>query len=74
MKSHLAKAVYHKGYAVFVLFCVVLYYEADSLPLFAFAFTRLDESAQRVWLEKLYRLECGIPLVPIAIIKNRGKG
>ncbi len=30
------------------------YYEADSLPLFAITFPRLDESAQRKWLEKLY--------------------
>ena len=30
------------------------YYEADSLPLFQIAFSRLDESAQKTWLEKLY--------------------
>lgn len=30
------------------------YYEAGSLPLFQIAFSRLDESAQRAWLEKLY--------------------
>ncbi len=30
------------------------YYEADSLPLFEIAFSRLDESTQRTWLEKLY--------------------
>ena len=30
------------------------YYEEDSLPLFGIAFSRLDESAQKKWLEKLY--------------------
>ncbi len=30
------------------------YYEADSLPLFEIAFSRLDESKQKAWLEKLY--------------------
>ncbi|WP_243157837.1 M56 family metallopeptidase [Anaerotruncus colihominis] len=30
------------------------YYEADSLPLFQIAFSRLDESTQKKWLEKLY--------------------
>ncbi len=30
------------------------YYEADSLPLFEITFSRLDESTQRTWLEKLY--------------------
>jgi len=30
------------------------YYEADSLPLFQITFARLDENAQKVWLEKLY--------------------
>lgn len=32
----------------------VRYYEADSLPLFEIAFSRLDESAKKEWLEKLY--------------------
>lgn len=31
-----------------------LYYELDSLPLFEIAFSRLDESAQKTWLERLY--------------------
>ena len=30
------------------------YYKADSLPLFEITFSRLDENAQRTWLEKLY--------------------
>ena len=30
------------------------YYKADSLPLFEITFPRLDENAQRTWLEKLY--------------------
>lgn len=30
------------------------YYKADSLPLFEITFSRLDESKQRTWLEKLY--------------------
>ncbi|WP_243149184.1 M56 family metallopeptidase [Colidextribacter sp. OB.20] len=30
------------------------YYKADSLPLFEITFPRLDENAQRIWLEKLY--------------------
>lgn len=30
------------------------YYEAGSLPLFQIAFSRLDETAQRTWLEKIY--------------------
>lgn len=30
------------------------YYEAGSLPLFEIAFSRLDENAQRTWLDKLY--------------------
>ena len=30
------------------------YYKADSLPLFQIAFSRLDESAQKTWLEKFY--------------------
>ena len=30
------------------------YYEADSLPLFEAAFSRLDEPAQQAWLETLY--------------------
>ncbi len=30
------------------------YYEADSLPLFGMTFSRLDENAQKQWLEKLY--------------------
>lgn len=30
------------------------YYEADSLPLFQIAFSRLDGTAQGEWLEKLY--------------------
>lgn len=30
------------------------YYEADSLPLFGIAFSRLNESAQKEWLERLY--------------------
>lgn len=30
------------------------YYAADSLPLFQIAFSRLDESAQKQWLEKIY--------------------
>lgn len=30
------------------------YYEAGSLPLFQIVFSRLDESAQRAWLEKIY--------------------
>ena len=30
------------------------YYNADSLPLFEITFPRLDENAQRTWLEKLY--------------------
>lgn len=30
------------------------YYGAGSFPLFAIAFSRLDENAQRTWLEKLY--------------------
>ncbi len=30
------------------------YYEADSLPLFGIAFSRLDENNQKQWLDKLY--------------------
>ena len=30
------------------------YYEAGSLPLFEIVFSRLDESVQREWLEKIY--------------------
>ncbi len=30
------------------------YYEADSLPLFEIVFSRLDESTQKKWIEKLY--------------------
>ncbi|NCE64181.1 hypothetical protein D1159_06165 [Pseudoflavonifractor sp. 524-17] len=30
------------------------YYEADSLPLFEITFPRLDENAQKKWLEKFY--------------------
>ncbi len=30
------------------------YYEAGSLPLFGITFPRLDENAQKKWLEKLY--------------------
>lgn len=30
------------------------YYKSDSLPLFEIIFPRLDESAQKAWLEKLY--------------------
>ena len=30
------------------------YYETDSLPLFQIAFSRLDESTQKTWLEKFY--------------------
>lgn len=30
------------------------YYKADSLPLFEITFPRLDETAQKAWLEKLY--------------------
>ncbi len=30
------------------------YYQADSLPLFELVFPRLDENAQREWLERLY--------------------
>ena len=30
------------------------YYNADSLPLFEITFPRLNENAQRTWLEKLY--------------------
>lgn len=30
------------------------YYEAGSLPLFQIAFSRLDEPAQRSWLERIY--------------------
>ena len=30
------------------------YYKAGSLPLFEITFSRLDENAQRTWLEKLY--------------------
>ncbi len=33
------------------------YYSADSLPLFGIAFSRLDESEQKIWLEKLYANE-----------------
>lgn len=33
------------------------YYSADSLPLFGIAFSRLDESGQKIWLEKLYANE-----------------
>ncbi len=30
------------------------YYEANSLPLFQVTFSRLDENAQKAWLEKFY--------------------
>ncbi len=30
------------------------YYEADSLPLFEITFPRLDENAQKKWIEKIY--------------------
>ena len=30
------------------------YYKADSLPLFEITFPRLDENAQKTWLEKFY--------------------
>ena len=33
------------------------YYSADSLPLFGIAFSRPDESEQKIWLEKLYANE-----------------
>lgn len=43
------------------------YYASGSLPLFEIAFSKLDESAQKTWLEKLYANEDSIAFFSVAV-------